>query len=1105
MNKGTMSLLLAGASATVLIAASPASAQSQDFNVPAQRLSTALAEFGRQAKVQIVAPGAGDVVSSPIRGTMNLETALGQMLRGTGMIVASEQNGVILIKRAKAPLSQASYAAPTDHQQVSAALPPEQPAPVPEEPAPAPIVVTGSRIPQPNLTSPSPVTAVSSEEVRLEGATRIEDVLNSLPQVTASSGSTVNGGTSGTATVDLRGLGANRTLVLIDGRRVTPGDPNAKQAGPASVSVADLNVIPDIMVKRVEVLTGGASSVYGADAVAGVVNFIMDRDYTGFTIDGQSSLFVHDNGNSAAQRYNAAAGSAYPDGDVADGATRTVQAKFGLKTPDGRGHFVAYAGYRHTSPVLASERDYSSCSLSESLATNFVCAGSATSYPGSFYNYADANAVTVGGDRVISPNVPTYNYGPQNYLQRSDRRYTAGFFSHYDISPAFKPYAEFMYMNDSTVERDAPGGDFNDAVTQKPYVNCDNPLLGDPSNADSFYNFVCKVGNLAYVQADGSLGTKVTANPVTEVNPVTGVASQVGFLLPYRRNVEGGARLLQYNHTSYRGVIGAKGEITDGISYDAYGQFGQTNYFQKINGFFQGSKINNALDVVTGTDGQPVCAAAVTGTDTSCVPYDIFTLNGVSQAAVNYLTTPTWQKGRTREIVANGSITIQGDRFGLKTPWANDGLGLNIGTEYRRESLDFSADPISESGDVAGGNGVILPMHGAFDVKEAFIEAQLPLVSDRPFVRELQIDAGYRFSHYSYSGNTSTYKAQIVWAPIRQLKIRGGYNRAVRAPSIGELFTTPSVGLATGVDPCEGTNPTFSQSQCSNLGVSASQYGHIAVNPSGSYNEISGGNTALKPEKADTYTIGLILQPVRNLNITIDAYRIKIRNDIQALGFANILNACGTIGAECDLVHRDANGTLWQTPNGYVSDIETNVGSTTTQGIDFAADYLYRTNRLGSFSLSFAGTYLDKLALNEPGVTKYDCAGLYGPICGTPQAHWRSKTRLTWVTPWNLGLSAQWRYFGPAKVDTTSSQSGLAGTAPYYPFDSKLKAYSYFDLTLTMPIDNRFTFRLGANNILDKDPPIFGSVYAPSGNGNTYSQTYDALGRYVFAGVTVSL
>ena len=448
------------------------------------------------------------------------------------------------------------------------------------------IVVTGSRIPQPNLESVAPVTVVSNQDIKLQGTTKIEDLLNSLPAVFASQASTLANGADGTASVDLRGLGTSRTLSLVNGRRLLPGDPS-----PTSGSAADINIIPSSIVKRVEVLTGGASSTYGADAVAGVVNFIMDTDFTGIRFDGQYSFFQHDNRNSLLPplldaRSNAGLqGFGYPRGSVADGGTIDATVSIGTEFDDGRGHAVVYAGYRNARAILQSRRDYSACTLQNTRAGANQCGGSATSDNGNviiFDDFGGADATstiyTFGPGGSFTNATTLFNFAPTNYFQRPDERYTAGLFANYEISDEIEPYLEFMFMDDRTIAQIAPSGNFGNTLT----INCDNPLLSAAQRAE-----VCDDENLI----NGFLGTFPLATgapynpnpgaaPILFTDPTTGTQYNRAFFQPLRRNVEGGPRQSDLQHTNFRAVFGVRGDVSETWSYDAYYSYGRSNYTQ---------------------------------------------------------------------------------------------------------------------------------------------------------------------------------------------------------------------------------------------------------------------------------------------------------------------------------------------------------------------------------------------------------------------------------------------------------------------------------------------------------------------------------------------
>jgi outer membrane receptor protein involved in Fe transport len=1024
------------------------------------------------------------------------------------------------------------------------------------------IVVTGTRIPSANLESAAPVTVVTSQDLKLQGTTRVEDLLNSLPSVGASQSSGLANGATGTAEVDLRYLGSKRTLALVNGRRLVPGDPNS------TTQAADLNFIPSSVVKRVEVLTGGASSVYGADAVAGVVNFIMDTSFSGIRFDGQYSFYQHGNddpfvancvGVSASQLSCAgktpgdpqhmsdilgARGYSAPTNSVVDGGTFDGTVSIGSDFADGKGHVLAYFGYRKVKPILQARRDYSACVLQNTGSGSPRCGGSATSAEGNVIVF-DGGTSTIynfgnGGEFINSTTL--YNFAPLNYFQRPDERYIGGVFANYEISPAIKPYLEFMYMDDRTLAQIAPSGDFGNTLL----VNCDNPLLSAEQLA-----VVCDDENLI----NGFLGnfplaTGASYNPnpgdpaLVFANSVPGQPGyNKAFFQLLKRNVEGGPRIADLKHTSFRAVVGTKGDLGDVWSYDAYYQYGRTNYTQVYKNEFSTAKLNRALDVVNSVDtngdgifdSNPVCRSVLDGTDPNCIAYDVFNQN-ISPAAVAYLNTDGIITGQTSEMVANVNFTATLGDYGMKFPWANDGVGLNFGFEYRKEKLELNPDEEFQLGDLTGQGAPTLPVKGDFDVKEFFAETQIPIVQDN-FIYDLTLGAGYRKSWYGLSNgrkyDTDTYKLSIEFAPIRDVRLRAALNRAVRAPNIQELFAPQFVGLDGSNDPCaksdDDGNPlpiTATDYGCLAQGLNIGQI--ITANPAGQYNGLLGGNPDLEPEKATTKTVGVIFQPrfLPRFALTVDYWTIDLKNAIQGFGADAIVNNCVNhstateVAPSCDLINRDPGGSLWLTSGGYVVDLPSNSGRIKTSGWDISSSYSHRLGGIGTLSASFLATILDKYKVNNglPGGV-YDCAGLYGPTCsgaavasGAPMPKWRHKLRTTLQMANGFGLSLQWRRVGKVTAETLDDSETLIGGSNFEP-GLHIKAQNYFDLSGQWSIGDHYNLRLGVQNIFDRNPPLVtggnanvgGTNLCPAGacNGNTYPGTWDALGRYMYAGVTL--
>jgi iron complex outermembrane recepter protein len=961
------------------------------------------------------------------------------------------------------------------------------------------VVVTGSRIKQPALTAVSPVTSVNSQEVKLEGTQNVEDLINNLPQAFADYGANESNGASGTATIDLRGLGDKRTLVLIDGERLAPGDP--------SLPVADVNFIPAALIDRVDVLTGGASAVYGSDAEAGVVNFIMKKNVTGLTIDAETSFDWHDNNNSQAQGlFNTTSklygvNYSYPQGTVVDGRRDTVTISGGANSSDGKGNVEFYFGYAHTDAVPESQRDFSACSAATNTSNTHqqLCGGSTTSYPGRFQplptSKADNGAglgytVTPGGGVANYGTSNLFNYAPYNYLQRNDERYSAGEFSHYDFDEHVSVYSSFMFMQDHTDAVIAPSGAFYGTEYQ---INCNaNPLLS-PAEVKA----LCVSPNAAGLQN-----------------------IDIG-----RRNVEGLPRTSDLTHTSFRMQVGAKGEIADGWSYDVHMQYSRAQVVDQEDGYFSISKTNQALDVVTSPKtGQPVCAVTLTNASSTCLPYNIFGYssayaNGFSPtaAALNSLAVNAISTGFTEEQIVTGDIAGDLGRYGVKSPWAHDGVGVSFGAEYRRDALSMNYDASFSSGDLAGLGGAPKDVDGAYDAKEIYGELRIPVIQDKFLIKDFSVSTGYRRSDYSLSGTVGSYMFGGDWEVDPNVRLRASFQRAVRAPNVLELFTPDAPGLYGGQDPCSGTKPQFTLQQCERTGVTPAEYGNISPCSAAQCNISSGGNTALKPEESDTTDIGLVLTPqfIRGFSLTVDYFNIVVNNPIltQSPNIAVEDCALGNISAyTCGLIHRDpTTGTLFG--SGYVEDTPVNAGKLITRGMDFESNYRTRfadwhLPDLGGLNFNFVGTYVGHLYTQLPDGTSYDCAGLYGPTCGTPSPWWRHKFRVTWITPWKVDLSLQWRYIAAERLDFDSSEPALQ-TGVYDYADARIPAYNYFDLSATWQIRERLQFRIGINNLFDKDPPILDStnygVSAPAfGNANTYPQVYDSLGRVVFVGLTAN-
>lgn len=941
-----------------------------------------------------------------------------------------------------------------------------------DAPADAPeIVVTGSRIASPDATSVSPISVVGGEEISQRGTVRTEDLISTLPQAYADQGGNNRGGSvgaSGTATVNLRNLGNQRTLVLIDGRRLMQGDPDR-----ASAQAADINNVPAALIQRVEVVTGGASAVYGSDALAGVVNFILKRDFNGIQLDGQAGLFSHTNGNSI-RSAAALAGQPYATGSNLDGGQQTISLTAGKNFDGGRGNVTLYLGYRQIAGVGTKDRDFSACNLVASVG-NYTCSLSSATNPAQFQLFNPATGVSRGTytlDSTTGNSMRTYkssdgfNNGNTYDLQAPDKKVNADIFAHYEFSPSFDVYGEFMFMHDEADIKLSPTATFSVAEQ----VNCDNPYLSAQERT-----LICT-----------SVGLAPTANATVGVS---------------QRNVLGGSRHDYTTHDAYRGVLGVKGEFAPGWHYDLSGQYGRTDYSSYLTGDYSLTRFANALQAVTNSGGTIVCK----GSDPACVPINIFQIGGISQAALNYVSVPVRRKGYIEEEIVSGAIT--GD-LGIGSPLAGHRIGVAIGAEYRNEKLSLTPDSYYSTKDVAGNSGGEFPINGSYNVKEVFGELRLPLVEDKPFFHSLALDGGIRYSSYSTAGDTVAFKGGADWAPFQALRFRASYQRAVRAPNLVELYGPQRGVTASLSDPCEGAVPKATAAQCALSGVTAAQYGNITPAAGQLSGALIGGNPNLQPETSNTKSFGAQLTPpfLRGVTLSVDYFDIDVKKLITTVPATITLTQCINTGVFCGLIQRNPlTGSL--VSGGYVITTSVNAGYLKTSGIDFALTASQDLGAIfggspGRLSINFAGTRTSKYEVQIlPGSAPYRCDGYFGVTCGQPTPTWRHRALATWTAPGGgFSLATTWRYIGSTVNDKSSTATYLKGT--YQPYDYRLPAISYFDFAASVNVGKSLTLRGGVNNAFDVDPPVTASAGGQTSNGAFFAGVYDALGRYVFVGAT---
>ena len=983
------------------------------------------------------------------------------------------------------------------------------------------VVITGSRIAVPNMTSSSPVQVVSSQEIQATGKTDISDILYQLPQLlnndlgqdfsNRTTGLTTAGGLS---TADLRGLGPNRTLVLIDGKRLGQGSPQTTIASPAP----DLDQIPAIMVDRVEILTGGASAAYGSDAIAGVVNFIMKKNFEGLLVDAQYGRDEHDNRNSYMESLLTQGGYTPLTGDRWDGMNVNANILAGTNFAGGKGNFTGYMTYYHFDPVASAQRDYGQCQLTEVFdpVTGQVigsrCFGSSNSNrftplsgPNANVRFGVLGSSFIPWSETDGTTPPAlYNSQPFIYMQRDDDRYMAGFNVHEDLADSARPYLEFSLMNDKTHQAIAPSAAFTtgNPNTGGPYfINCGNPLLS--------------------AQELGVLGcTPAQITAPNQGDPANQVAVVIG-----RRNVEGGPRSTDYEHTNYRAAVGLKGDFLGAWSYDAYGQYYYVNYSAASNTYLSYAKIDNAL-LATGTAANPQCLAG-----NLCVPWNIFRDGGVTPQQLAYLYLLGTQRGDNTLRTLHADVTGELGQYGFRLPTAREGIGVNFGFEHRNENVFYQPDDATNSGQLSGAGGTQEPLNNSVGVNEGFIELRAPLVQDLPFSKDLVLGGGFRHSNYTASGGVNTYKVDLQWAPVQDVRFRGSYQRAIRAPSVSELYDPPSIGLiAFGNDPCAAP-ATATLAQCLNtlksinptpaeIAAFTHAFGNgsstdiIPQAISGQLSQILGGSPQLQPEKAKSYSFGVLLSPAAlpNLTTSVDFWQIKLDGEVGAYPATVLVARCLQTGnpTYCSQIVRTSTDFSLQgatlATGGYIVQTNVNLASALASGIDAQVNYrLALPPSLGALLWSLNGSYfLHDSTTPLPGGGSYDCAGLFGTTCQTVTPRWRHNLRTTWQSPAQVDVSLNWRFIGKVGYDNNDPNPLLAN-AEYGAYDVALRQLpniNYIDLFLNWHGVKNLEVRAGVDNLFDRQPPI---VTNPSlqggGQANTFA-TYDVLGRQLYIAAT---
>ena len=965
------------------------------------------------------------------------------------------------------------------------------------------VVVTGTRLTKSNVTSSVPLVQIGAEEINSRGVARVEDMVNILPNVFVAQTAEVANGATGTSTLNLRGLGSNRTLVLIDGKRLPFGSPFS--------SSANVDMVPARMVERVDVITAGASAVYGSDAVAGVVNFITKKDFEGFEFDYQYSTNYNKNDNGYMQNLLGEA-EFFDPGATTAGEAGLMSLLMGVNSEDGRGNISLFGTYEDMQSMIGKDRDTGACTLFGSSAP--FCGGSSNfrrfngtignGVAGTVFQELDGTIVPID----FSRSDVFYNYGAVNHYQRPVERWNLGASGHYEITDDVEAYFDTTYMNNKTEAQIAESASFN-----RPFsTNCDNPLLagGAGPNGDGI-----RLGDITGTFDDNGdfiscLDWMAAGNESVDVQFINS-----------HRNVEGGPRVSTYENSSWRAIFGFRGDINENFAFDIFGQYAATEGTRISQNDLNFNRVQQAL-FVTGTFDNPVCR----DTSGGCEPWNIFTRNAdgstaVTDEAAAFIAGVGIVTGETEQTVFGG--TIEGDltSMGIKSPMADSGLTGLVGFEYREDSLSRLADDISKiSGGrgLTGTGGATLPIAGEIEVEELFMEVSLPLVTGAPMAQELGLTAGYRYSDYTTNGNgvsnsfdADTYFAGISWAPNDEVRFRFNQSVAIRAPNVFDLY----VGINTGLvelapvngdgDPCSGPTPSASQQACANTGLSASQYGTVDPSAAGQFNLITGGNPNLVAEEGETTTFGVVITPsmIENLSIAIDYFDIEVTDAIGSVPAQTSLDRCLTTGdpAFCGNIQRDTAGTLHllnEAPDGGLAGISqqnVNVSTFATEGVDLNVTYSYDLNDMGTLNFDYAATFLDSTyAIAIPGDDKVECAGAYAGPCGLPAPEYNHRFLATWVTPYDVVVSATWRHIGETDLYGLDDPQGY--------LEDSMEERNYLDVAATYDYSENVQIRVGANNILGDDAPVTTSAGTGTGNNNTYPGLFD-VSTYLFAGVTV--
>jgi outer membrane receptor protein involved in Fe transport len=944
---------------------------------------------------------------------------------------------------------------------------------------PTAIVVTGSLIRNPNLVQATPVNVTTADTIALRQSNTAEEVLRQVPGIVPNIGSAVNNGATGSTYVDLRGLGSNRNIVLLDGQRLVPADLQGR---------VDLNNIPLALISRVDALTGAAVTTYGADAITGVVNFVTKKDFAGVDLAVSNQITEKGDGN-------------YFRADVTTG----------VNFDDGRGNAVLSIGYQKSNPVYQGARDFSNIQLDSFSGT---AGGSGTTAPARFsINGANRQIDPATGFLKSTGEFNAFNFNPYNIFQTPFQRFNIFAQANYQLSDAVEVYTRGLFSKNTVKTIIAPSGVFAENLT----IPFSNPYL--PAGAAGQF---CEANGLSAAEC---VAARAATDP-TDPNYKTFNT------VVRRRFVETGTRNSQYTTNIFDYSLGFRGALTKTVNWDVRGSYGESDRLQTITGYVLKSRVQDAL-LATSKN------ACLSGND-GCVPINLFGPSGsITPAQAAYTLSPSTTANNTSLLQVRGLLS--GD-FGLTVPSASEPIGFAAGAEYRKYKAVQISDTLSKTpGELGGAGGAAPDIDGGYSVWEGYGELVAPLVSDKPFFKSLTVEGGVRYSSYKVRGgkktDTWTYKFGGSWEPVEELKLRANYSRAVRAPNIAELFTPNTTGLTNlAQDPCSGVKPLNNadlRAVCLAQGAPANSIGQILDPTAAQANITSGGNLNLNPEKATTYTIGAVIQNLSFLpgfSASVDYYNIKVTDQIGTPLPADLINACfGSVTAAsatdpaCTIIRRDpSTGGLDGSPattKGLFGGL-TNQGKLRTDGLDVILNY---SRPIGSVKWTmntvWNQTFHSKFKATPSGYDR-ECVGFYSVNCSftgsiQPKRTWSVQNTFTFKG--GTDLSFLWRHqsgarFEPCNAVEPCTQRAFNGTIPA---DSgalsgqqvnfgKIYAYDYLDLTTRFNVD-QVTFTVTVQNLFDTKPPIVGNTIGSTSynSGNTYPSTYDALGRRFAVGARV--